>query len=149
MKPFTRILYPIDLSEPTEKIMPYVIYTVEKFDCELHVLYVLRGLEHLTDMHVPYTNITEFQNMAREGAERSLSDFCNTKLPAVSKLVPAIRVGDAAREILQYVQDNLIDMIVMGTHGRKGVDRLFFGSVADKVVKSSPVPVMTVNPHTI
>ena len=55
--------------------------------------------------------------------------------------------GYAAEEILNLTATVGADLIIMGTHGRKGIDRILFGSVAEKIVKSSPVPVMTVRPH--
>jgi nucleotide-binding universal stress UspA family protein len=57
--------------------------------------------------------------------------------------------GDASEQILSYVEDQKIDLIIMGTHGRKGMDKIIFGSVAERVVKSSPVPVLVVNPFKI
>jgi nucleotide-binding universal stress UspA family protein len=56
-------------------------------------------------------------------------------------------LGDAAEEILNYAKTEGIDLIIMGTHGRKGIERIIFGSVAERVVKKSPIPVLTVNPY--
>ena len=58
-----------------------------------------------------------------------------------------VLVGDVAEEILQYAHDVESSMIIMGTHGYKGLERIMFGSVADKVVKSACCPVMTINPY--
>jgi len=149
MAEIKRILFPVDLSEPSEKIVSYVIRAVQAYKAELHVLYVMRDLDHLSSFYVPYPNITEFQRMVQEGAMRKMKDFCEQHLSDVAPLIVNTRTGDAPREILEYVKEKSIDMIIMGTHGRKGVDKLFFGSVADKIVKQSEVPVMTVNPHTI
>ena len=55
-------------------------------------------------------------------------------------------VGYAAEEIITIAEKEGADMIIMGTHGRKGIDRILFGSVAEKVVKNSPVPVLTIRP---
>jgi len=55
-------------------------------------------------------------------------------------------VGYAAEEIISIAEKEGADMIIMGTHGRKGIDRILFGSVAEKVVKNSPVPVLTIRP---
>jgi nucleotide-binding universal stress UspA family protein len=57
--------------------------------------------------------------------------------------------GDPSEEILNYIGTHGIDLVVMGTHGRKGLDKVIFGSVAERVVKSSPVPVMVVNPFKV
>jgi nucleotide-binding universal stress UspA family protein len=56
-------------------------------------------------------------------------------------------LGDAAEEILKYVRSEGIDLIIMGTHGRKGLEKIVFGSVAERVVQKSPVPVLTINPY--
>ena len=55
-------------------------------------------------------------------------------------------VGYAAEEILSLAENEDADLIVMGTHGRKGIDRILFGSVAEKVVKNSSRPVLTIRP---
>jgi len=55
--------------------------------------------------------------------------------------------GDPAEEILKYVESEKVDLVIMGTHGRKGLDRILFGSVANEVVKRSPAPVLTINPY--
>lgn len=57
--------------------------------------------------------------------------------------------GDPAGEILKTIESDGIDMVIMGTHGRKGLEHTIFGSVAENVVKKSPVPVLVVNPYTI
>jgi nucleotide-binding universal stress UspA family protein len=54
--------------------------------------------------------------------------------------------GYAAQEIINYTHTHNMDLIVMGTHGRTGIDRILFGSVAEKVIKTSDVPVLTVRP---
>jgi nucleotide-binding universal stress UspA family protein len=57
--------------------------------------------------------------------------------------------GGAAEEILKYIQTEGIDLLIMGTHGRKGLDKIIFGSVAEQVVKSSSVPVFLINPYKV
>jgi nucleotide-binding universal stress UspA family protein len=69
------------------------------------------------------------------------------RLAAALETVPvrtAIREGSPAREIVDFAVERGCDVVVMGTHGRSGVDRLLLGSVAERVVRSSPVPVLTV-----
>ena len=55
-------------------------------------------------------------------------------------------IGYAAKEIINRAHEENVDVIVMGTHGRKGIDRILFGSVAEKVVKNADMPVLTVRP---
>jgi nucleotide-binding universal stress UspA family protein len=55
--------------------------------------------------------------------------------------------GDASEEIVRYSKVYDMDVVIMGTHGRNGLEKFFLGSVAQRVVQSSPVPVMTINPY--
>ena len=65
----------------------------------------------------------------------------------VSNLTGKVLSGDVAEEILKYAAKKKVQLIVMGTHGYKGLERIMFGSVADKVVKTACCPVMTINPY--
>ncbi|MBC2709827.1 MAG: universal stress protein [Desulfosarcina sp.] len=67
-------------------------------------------------------------------------------MPQFSKKVVS---GDAADEILKVLEAEDIDLVIMGTHGRKGLEHVIFGSVAEKVVKKSPVPVLSINPYKL
>ena len=149
MKDIKRILFPVDLSEPSEKLVSIVKNMAEAFGAKLHVIFVVRSLDHLANMHVPYSSVQEFQKITRDGADRRLNDYCDSYFSDISGVSIATEIGDPAHEILRYAQEANVDIIIMGTHGRTGADKLFFGSVADKVVKAAPVPVMTINPHEV
>ena len=60
-----------------------------------------------------------------------------------------IASGDPVTEILKTIESEGIDLVIMGTHGRKGLEHTMFGSVAENVVKKSPVPVLIVNPYKL
>jgi nucleotide-binding universal stress UspA family protein len=95
---------------------------------------------------VPHPSVNKFEQELIEGAEKKLQEFTEEyfeDVPCKGKVI----LGDAAQEVLNYVQSETIDLIIMGTHGRKGLEHIIFGSVAEGVVKHSPVPVLTVNPY--
>ena len=146
MQIFRRILFPVDLSEVSPKIVPYVRDMEAWFDAEIHLLFVARILQHFTSIYVPHPSVNKFEAEIVKGAEKKLQEFVNEHFRADS---PKTRVllGDPAEEILNYAQSEGIDLIIIGTHGRKGIERIIFGSVAERVVKKSPVPVLTVNPY--
>jgi nucleotide-binding universal stress UspA family protein len=146
MQSIKRVLFPVDLTEPSEKVVPYVVKMVKVFEAELHVLFVLSDLDHLAGFNVPYLDIIQLNRIAQEGAERKLKEFCAKHFSGITSCAAVTRVGDVPRKIIQYARENSVDLIIMATHGRMGVSKLFFGSVADKVVRESPVPVMTVRP---
>ena len=75
-----------------------------------------------------------------------MDEFVQEHFRGVSPKAQVV-LGDAAEEILEYVRSEGIDLIIMGTHGRKGLEKIVFGSVTERVVQKSPVPVLTVNPY--
>ncbi len=90
---------------------------------------------------VPIFPDAEFEAETR----RRLEAIAQEKLAEVSHEV-FVASGNAAPEILNLAAEQHIDLIVMGTHGRKGVSHFFLGSVAQRVVRESPVPVLTIHP---
>jgi nucleotide-binding universal stress UspA family protein len=109
----------------------------------------VRDLQHYLGFYVPHPSIETFTGEIEKGAARKLREFQEEHIEGLGDVKLSTVLGDPAEEILRYAKENDIDLIVMGTHGRKGLDRVFFGSVAEKVVKQSPVPVLTINPHTV
>jgi nucleotide-binding universal stress UspA family protein len=141
-----KILFPVDLSEVSPKIAPYVKEVASKFGSEVHLVFVARVLQYFTSIYVPHPSVTNFETEIIKGAEKKLDEFVKENFQGVSPKVQVI-LGDAAEEILNYVRSEGIDLIIMGTHGRKGLEKVVFGSVAERVVQKSPVPVLTINPY--
>jgi len=147
MKEFKKILFPVDFSESSAKIVPYVQTVAKKFDSEIHILFVARILDYFTGIYVPAPSITTMEKDIIDGAEKRLYEFMDEYFRAFANTKTAVVAGDASEEIIKYIEDRHIDLVIMGTHGRKGLDKVIFGSVAERVVKTAPVPVMVVNPH--
>lgn len=147
MAAFKKILFPIDLSEVSAQIIPAVTTMAATFQSELHLLFVARIFRYYDTIYVPPVSIVEFEEKIVQGAERRLNEFVEEHLKDCSVALARVVPGDPAEEILKYIDAEGIDLVIMGTHGRKGLDRILFGSVAAHVVTRSPVPVMTVNPH--
>jgi len=147
MEEFGKILFPVDLSESSAKIVPYVQTVAEKFGSKIHLLFAARVFDYFTSIYVPHPSINQFEKEIIEGAEKRLYEFVDEHFNEFPGTKTAVVAGDAAEEIIEYIGDRHIDLIIMGTHGRKGMDKIIFGSVAERVVKTSPVPVMLVNPY--
>lgn len=147
MKEFKRILFPVDLSESSAKIVPYVQTIAKKFDTKIHILFVARVLNYFTGIYVPAPSITAMEKDIIDGAEKRLYEFMDEHFRAFPNTKTAVVAGDASEEIIKYIENRHIDLVIMGTHGRKGLDKVVFGSVAERVVKTAPVPVMVVNPY--
>ncbi len=147
MPDIKKILCAVDLSEHSKTVAGYAISLAQAFDATITVLYTAPSLSQYVGFHVPPSSIEHFVGEIVTGAEQSMEEFiaeCFTD-PAV-KVEGKILSGYAAQEIIGYANTNDIDIIVMGTHGRTGLDRMLFGSVAEKVVKTATMPVMTIRP---
>lgn len=147
MLSFKKILAPIDLSEVSPKLAPYILTMAAKFDAEIHLLFVARIFSHLTGFYIPYPKITEFEKSVLEGAERKLIEFKEEYFKEWPRTRAKVVLGDISEEIFDYIDTTGIDLLIMGTHGRKGLDRIVFGSVAERVIKTASIPVLVVNPY--
>jgi nucleotide-binding universal stress UspA family protein len=144
---FKRILYPVDLSESSDKIVPYVQSVAKNFKSKIYILFAARAFEHFTSIYVPHPSISRFEKELIEGAEKRMYEFVDEHFSDFTSTKAVVVAGDASEEIINYIEDQHIDLVIMGTHGRKGMDKVIFGSVAERVLKTSPVPVMVVNPY--
>ena len=149
MREFKKVLFPVDLSESSEKIVPYILMVARKFNSEIHLLFVARVFDYFSGLYVPVASINAIEKDIIDGAEKRLDEFAEQYFSDYSDMVMSVVPGDASNKIIDYITSNEIDLVIMGTHGRKGVDKVIFGSVAERVVKTAPVPVMVVNPHKI
>ncbi len=149
MKDVKKILFPVDLSEVSPKIAPWVLDFAKRFNAEIHLLFVARGLNHFSSIYVKPILIGNFEAEIVKGAETKIEEFANTYFEKYPVCKTRVVVGDAAEEILRYAESGKTDLIIIGTHGRKGLDRILFGSVAERVIKMSPVPVLSINPYRI
>jgi nucleotide-binding universal stress UspA family protein len=149
MKPFEKILFPVDISDTSPNIAPWVVVMAEKFDAEIHLLFVARELGQYATFSVVPGAIEQFEAKLIKEAEKKIDEFAEVHLKGDPSVRTRVALGNPAQKILDYISDEGIDLVIMGTHGRKGLERVFFGSVADRVVKMSPVPVLTINPYGI
>jgi nucleotide-binding universal stress UspA family protein len=149
MNEIKRILFPIDLTENSSKILPYVLSVSEKYDSTIYLIHVVQDLQKWGKLYVPHPSMDTFQKEALEGAEKAMDRVCEEELQSCPNFQRRVVAGDPAAEILKAIGSEEIDLVIMGTHGSKGLEHVIFGSVANNVVKKSPVPVMTVNPHKL
>jgi len=145
-----KILFPVDFTENSSKILPYVLSMSEKYNSMIYLLHVVEDLSKWgVGSFIPHLSLESFKKDAMEGAEKAMNKVCKSQLKGCPNFQRLIIYGDPAMEILKAVESEKIDMVIMGTHGRKGLGHTFFGSVAENVVKRSDVPVLVVNPHKV
>jgi nucleotide-binding universal stress UspA family protein len=139
-----KILCPVDFSERSPKVAAYSLALSRVLDADVHVVYAVPGF----DQYGTLTRLVFGQNMLSEivtGADKAMETFIRDNF-SMENVTTKVLQGYIPEEILNYAEKEDIDLIIMGTHGRMGVDRIVFGSVAEKVVKTSKIPVLTIRP---
>ena len=144
-----KILYPSELREYSLKILPYVLSMSEKYNSTIYLLHVIDDISKWGGFYLPHISLDLYQKEALEAAEKFLEKVCEQQMKGCPNFERRILSGDPAAEILKTIDSEAIDLVVMGTHGYKGLEQAIFGSVARKVVKNSPVPVLTINPYKL
>ncbi|ELY47198.1 ferredoxin Fer [Natronorubrum bangense] len=131
---YETVLVPTDGSPVADNAGAYAIRLAERFDATLHVVHVAESTLIGGD----------------DDGERAVDDLAERAAARTLEVTTSIRdlEGDVHRDILEYAETQEIDLIVMGTHGRSGLDRFLLGSVAQRTLQESPVPVATVHEET-
>jgi len=141
-----KILWPTDFSKAASIAEEYVQTLTRKLEAEIHLLHVAEDLsryEHYWGSGPDTKHINELHEYAMKVANERLEDLCRNKLTGCPRYKIHVVHGDPAEEILKVAKEIGADLVVMATHGMRST--FPFGSVAEKVVKNSPIPVMTIN----
>lgn len=142
-----KILHPTDFSNNSQHALKYACAFASHFGSELHLVHVIADLGMVTlppvDGYLPASYYEEARKRANEELEKLPGSYLSTEIKVVKKAME----GTVFPEIIQYAQDENIDLLVVGTHGYTGLSHLLLGSVAEKIVRRSPCPVLTVSPE--
>ena len=143
-----KILWPTDFSSSAEAALPHVQSLTEKYQAEIHVLYVIEDTVHHEGWYGDFdkAHVDKLMAQVEKNAQKRLDQICEKYLEGCPLYIKHIAVGDPAQEILNLVDTEKIDMVVMSSRGQKG--HFIFGSVAEKVVKNAGVPVVTIPVNT-
>jgi len=141
---YSQILVPTDGSPASDAAIEHAIDLARRYDASLHTLYVVDGAAYST---IDAGAEVVVEALESEG-ESATSRVAEAAEDAGVECVSTVTTGTAYRSIIDYVDENAVDMVVMGTHGRKGLDRYLLGSVTERVVRTSDIPVLTVRQPT-
>lgn len=144
-----RVLIPTDFSDFSSPAVQYGCAIAARFDAEIHLLHVVPDAAMLVPEAAAFTaESMEAQAAAlREEAMKNLQALDVEGWTNSKSVIREVRVGAAFMEIIEYAREKEIDLIVIGTHGRSGLMHVLMGSVAERIVRKSPCPVLTVKPE--
>ena len=139
---YDRILVPTDGSECAERAADHAIGLAAGSDATLHVLSVVDATEMARNL--PAVNADHVERELRSRAESVVATVTARAADAGVETVTAVEPGIPSRDVVAYATEHDCDLIVMGTRGRTGLERYLLGSVAERTVRHSDVPVVTV-----
>ena len=144
-----RILVPTDFSDFSKPALTYGCAMAARFDAELHLLHVVPDPAMLVPEAAAFSveSMEAQTEMLRIEAMKTLNTLPPDGWSDGKPVVREVRVGAAFMEIIDYAREKDIDLIVIGTHGRSGLMHVLMGSVAERIVRKSPCPVLTVKPE--
>lgn len=137
---YDEILVPTDGSPAAEAAIEHAIDLAVNYDARIHGLYVVDATAFASVESGTELVVEALEAEGRQAVER----ITQAASEAGVDVETTVYSGTAYRGILDYVDDHDVDLVVMGTHGRRGVERFLLGSVTERVVRSADVPVMTV-----
>jgi nucleotide-binding universal stress UspA family protein len=148
---FTRILVPTDFNAPSDAALEYAKVLAGQFGASLHVLHVVGELFATAPAgsEVYIADSPDFVTRVFEDAKVRLSHRVTAIERVRYRATTEIVTGATARSIVNYASERGMDLIVMGTHGRSGLDHLLMGSVAERVIRHAACPVMTVRHYPV
>lgn len=137
---FKTILVAVDFSEPSRRALDYGCHLARMFHAGLRVVHVVETPMPLGS-ELPLAEVGSTSEQAIDTARRQLAHM----LGGVDgdEVVGQVLLGHAAERIVEYARDHDVDLVVMGTHGRRTVAHFIMGSVAERVVRTAPCPVVT------
>jgi nucleotide-binding universal stress UspA family protein len=139
------VLVPTDFSEASESALRYGKAMAEAFGASLHVVHVMEDLlAHAWAAEVYVSSMPQLRDEIEKESRQRLGALLADAEQKTLRAETALLAGNPFLEIIRYAKAHEVDLIVMGTHGRGPIAHMLLGSVAEKVVRKSPCPVLTV-----
>lgn len=139
-----KILFPTDFSEGSNNALPYAADMARHYGAKLYLFHVIQDIAEATGWYVPHVSLDELYKDMEKNAAKEMDRYGVEEFRGLKDIERIVVKGTPYKEILKFAGENKADLIVIGTHGRKGIDRVIFGSTAEKVVRDAPCPVLSV-----
>jgi nucleotide-binding universal stress UspA family protein len=140
------ILVPIDFSSHSKNALKYAVPMAEQFGASLHLVYVVEPTIYPADLGFGQVVLPGVEDELRQKGAEELEELIRQEIGSRARASFAVRTGNPHQEILAEAEEKGVDLIVVATHGHSGVEHMLFGSTADRIVRKSRCPVLTVRP---
>jgi nucleotide-binding universal stress UspA family protein len=146
MADIKRILFATDFSDNSKYALTFAISFAQKYDAMLYILHVIQQPSYPLGMYaeISFDAMDKFSQSISDAVEKEMQTLKEKDLKGYPKYECMIVHGTPFLEILRTAKEKNVELIVVGTHGRTGLDHVLFGSTAEKVVRRAPCPVLSV-----
>lgn len=139
-----RILFATDFSEGSSHALPYAADIARQYGAKLFLVHVIYDVAKSAGWYVPHVSIDEIYHDMEKSARAELEKSFVDEMRGLIDVEHVVLKGVPYEEISKFAGEKKIDLVVLGTHGRRGIDRMLFGSTAEQVVRNAPCPVLSV-----
>ena len=139
-----KILFATDFSEGSSNSLPYAVDMAKRYGAKLYFVHVIYDVATTSGWYVPHVSMDELYKDMEKNAKAQLEKSFIDEMRGFKDVEHVVLKGTPYEELARFAEENKVDLIVIGTHGRKGLDRMLFGSTAEQVVRHAPCPVLTV-----
>ncbi len=137
------ILFPTDFSNGARAAMDHAVSLARDYKARIILLYVIQDIS-IAEWYIPSSlSVTDLVEDMQKSAWKEMDKWAAEVAAKVGDVEKAVVRGVPFVEIIRMAKEKNVDMIVIGTHGRTGIDHMLFGSTAEKVVRKAPCPVLT------
>jgi nucleotide-binding universal stress UspA family protein len=143
---YKKVLFCTDFSKISDCAFDYAFGIAKRDDGMLYILHVIPATpqQYHLERHLSKKQLDDIAANLEEDRRRLFNEKYLNFIKDKTKAKVVIETGDEAEKILGFVEKEKIDIIVIGTHGRTGIEHVFLGSVAEKIVRRSPIPVFVI-----
>jgi nucleotide-binding universal stress UspA family protein len=142
---FQKILLPTDFSDESLYALSYAVDLAKIFNANLYLLHVIYDIEKVSNLHIPHPSLTELYKDLENHAKKNLDSFGIDIREGLKNVETVVKRGISYEEIINFAEENAIDLIVIGTLHRSAIERFFIGSTTQRIIRNAPCPVLVVS----
>ena len=143
---YKKVLFCTDFSENSDCAFDYAFGVAKRDESVLYILHVIPSIpnQYYAALYSNKENFNKIKAAIQEDLAQKFSDQYLSQIKDKTKVKIVTKSGREDEEIIKFAKEENIDILVIGTHGRTGIEHAFIGSVAEKIIRSSPIPVFVI-----
>lgn len=141
-----KIIVPVDFGKTTNKLVEFALYIATQFSAEIGFCHVVEPLS-MGDLMLDSPSLGDLEKKMSTNAEERMAGLVKDNEGEGLKCTGKVLFGDTVDKVIAYAKDQGANMIIIGTHGAKGLEKILLGSVAERVVQRSDCPCLVMNPY--